>query len=694
MKSFHDIIEMHMLLSHNWHTGDKIMNRLAIIAPDEELALLCKEVVKQMNCKAEISIRVGATNQGVALARIEKEKGAEVIISRGGTAMMIRDEIPELPVIEIKVTAYDLIYSLNSARNLGHNVVVVGFENVIESIKGIDRVLQDMSRINIITCKVKTEEEIAEVVKSVAGSLGTEDLVFIGGNLVAEKAREIGCPSIVLQSAAESIVQAINEAMLLARSIYSEKRRTNEFKTILDHISDGVLAVNSKGEVTVYNNAAEKIMGRPKDEVLHLSVQDVIQNTRMHDVLESGNEEMGVLQEINNTTIVTNRIPILVDGKTVGAVATFQDVTMLQQLEQQVRRKLSRRGLVAKWTFADIIGTGPAMTRTIKRALKYAEVDNTILLLAETGSGKEMFAQSIHQKSRRKNGPFVAINCAALPETLLEAELFGYVEGAFTGAVKGGKAGLFEQAHGGTIFLDEIGEISKQMQTLFLRVLQEKEVRRLGDDKFIPIDVRVIAASNQNLGRLVQEGHFRSDLYYRINVLNLEIPPLRERKEDIPLLAANILKRYNRSSSQHLAFTTEALELLQLYDWPGNVRQLENVLERLIVIAEDNVITGANVEAALAGELQVDEIDYRQMTVTSSINGSDTTNRHATFNDKQLEEISPQKNQYDEGLLSKIEKETIIKVLEQVNGRRQEAARILGISSTTLWRRLKKLGID
>ena len=219
-------------------------------------------------------------------------------------------------------------------------------------------------------------------------------------------------------------------------------------------------------------------------------------------------------------------------------------------------------------------------------------------------------------------------------------------------------------------------------------------MRRLGDDKFIPIDVRVIAASNQNLGRLVQEGHFRSDLYYRINVLNLEIPPLRERKEDIPLLAANILKRYNRSSSQHLAFTTEALELLQLYDWPGNVRQLENVLERLIVIAEDNVITGANVEAALAGELQVDEIDYRQMTVTSSINGSDTTNRHATFNDKQLEEISPQKNQYDEGLLSKIEKETIIKVLEQVNGRRQEAARILGISSTTLWRRLKKLGID
>ncbi len=432
-------------------------------------------------------------------------------------------------------------------------------------------------------------------------------------------------------------------------------------------------------------------MGGLKSEILGCPVQDVIQNTRMHDVLEAGVEEVGVLQEINNTTIVTNRIPILVDGKTVGAVATFQNVTKLQQLEQQVRRKLFRRGLMAKWTFGDIIGKGPAMTRTIKRALKYAEVDNTILLLAETGSGKEMFAQSIHQRSKRKNGPFVAINCAALPETLLEAELFGYAEGAFTGAVKGGKAGLFELAHGGTIFLDEIGEISKQMQTLFLRVLQEKEVRRLGDDKFIPIDVRVIAASNQNLGILVQEGCFRADLYYRINVLNLEIPPLRERKEDIPLLAANILKRYNRYSPQYLAFAPEALEILQIYNWPGNVRQLENVLERLIVIAENNMITGANVEAALAGEPQINEIDDRQLAGTRPITDSGAT---TSLNEKQLEDLYHQKSHNGEGLLSKIEKETIIKVLEQVNGRKQEAAQILGISSTTLWRRLKKLGIN
>ncbi|HED23868.1 MAG TPA: PAS domain S-box protein, partial [Firmicutes bacterium] len=392
------------------------------------------------------------------------------------------------------------------------------------------------------------------------------------------------------------MIRAINEAIRLARTIRSEKARTNQFKTILEYISDGVLAVNSKGEVTVYNKAAENIIGVAKRNVLGRPAQEVIQNTRMHEVLETGIEEVGVLQEIGNTTIVTNRTPILVDSKTVGAVATFQNVTELQQMEQQVRRKLSRRGLMAKWSFADIIGNSPVMKKTVKRALKFAEVDNTILLFAETGSGKEIFAQSIHQRSKRKNSPFVAINCAALPETLLEGELFGYAEGAFTGAVKGGKAGLFELAHGGTIFLDEIGEMSKHLQTLFLRVLQEKEVRRVGDDRVIPVDVRVIAASNQDLGIMVQEGKFRADLYYRINVLNLEIPPLRERRDDIPLLAANILSNFNRRSMIKLTFAPEAFEVLKSYFWPGNVRQLENVLERLFVIAEDNIITGSDVE--------------------------------------------------------------------------------------------------
>jgi PAS domain S-box-containing protein len=668
------------------------MNKLAIIAPDKELAKLCEKVTANKDFSAEISISIGSTNNGITMAKKEKENGAEVIISRGGTAILIRNEIVEIPVVEVEVTAFDLIYSFNNARQWGKKIIIVGFENVINAIRGIDHVLEDMSNLEIITEKVDAEYEITGIVKKNLAKFGPENLVFIGGKLVVEKAKEIGCHAVVLQSAPESVIRAINEAIRLARTIRSEKARTNQFKTILEYISDGVLAVNSRGEVTVYNKAAENIIGVAKLNVLGRPAQEVIQNTRMHEVLETGVEEVGVLQEIGNTTIVTNRSPILVDNKTVGAVATFQNVTELQQMEQQVRRKLSRRGLMAKWNFDDIIGKSPVMKKTVKRALKFAEVENTILLSAETGSGKEIFAQSIHHRSKRKNGPFVAINCAALPETLLEGELFGYAEGAFTGAVKGGKSGLFELAHGGTIFLDEIGEISKHMQTLFLRVLQEKEVRRVGDDRVIPIDVRVIAASNQDLGILVQNSKFRADLYYRINVLNLEIPPLRERREDIPLLASNILSNFNKRSMINLTFDPQALKVLKSYFWPGNVRQLENVLERLFVIAEDNVIKGNDVENALSSEPKAAKPEFNYSPDAMPALENIKTNRFSKIVNSKTE--TPETGTTKEGLLSEIEKETIINVLNEVNGRKQEAAHILGISSTTLWRRLKKLGIN
>lgn len=664
------------------------MDRIAIIAPDQELATLCKQVISQTAYKDEFSIRVGLTKRGVSLAREEKEKGAAAIISRGGTAILIRKARLDLPVVDIEVTAYDIIYSLNHARKLGRRIAIVGFENVIEGIAGIDQALQDMSNLNITVYKVITEKEIEGVIETVSRQIGTDGLVFIGGNLVAKKARENGCAGVVLKSARESVVRAINEAKLLVETIRSEKERTNQFRTILEYISDGVLAVNREGRVTVYNRVAESIMGVRKNTVIGKPVQEVIPNTRMHEVVETGKEEIGVLQEIGSTVIVTNRTPIFADQKIIGAVATFQNVTQLQQLEQQIRKKLSRRGLMAKWTFNDIVGESQAIKKTINRAHKFAEVDNTILISAETGTGKEMFAQSIHQASKRRHGPFVAINCAALPESLLEGELFGYSEGAFTGAVKGGKPGLFELAHGGTIFLDEISEISRRLQTLFLRVLQEKEVRRVGDDRVIPVDVRVINASNRNLSVLSEEGAFRTDLYYRINVLNLEIPPLRERKEDIPLLVEHFLQKYRQDNRINLTLTPEAMEVLQQYDWPGNVRQLENVLERLVAIAESDLVNDIDVIAALQGEPRIVEEMKRMPPEHASTTGDPMDLLFLKQPDKPA-----QTGNLGKGLLPQMERDIILKVLSSVNGKKQEAARILGISSTTLWRRLKKLGI-
>jgi transcriptional regulator with PAS, ATPase and Fis domain len=293
----------------------------------------------------------------------------------------------------------------------------------------------------------------------------------------------------------------------------------------------------------------------------------------------------------------------------------------------------------------------------------------------------------------RKGGPFVTVNCGSLPESLLEAELFGYTEGSFTGAAKGGRPGLFEQADGGTIFLDEIGQISSHLQILLLRVLQEKEVRRIGDTQLRPVDVRIIAASNKKLIELVEEGDFREDLYYRLNVLNLSIPPLRDRKEDIPLLAAHFLHEFPARSTEPV-LTSTANDVLQKYDWPGNVRQLENIIKRLLVTIDNrNSVDTSDVEQTLMTEL-----NYQEHSKSSS-----SRNAEPVFEIDEQESLIPtiQKvfsdnypnldSRKDGGLLSEIENRTILHVLKSVNWNRQEAARILGIHSATIWRRLNKM---
>lgn len=288
------------------------------------------------------------------------------------------------------------------------------------------------------------------------------------------------------------------------------------------------------------------------------------------------------------------------------------------------------------------------------------------LIQGETGTGKELFAQSIHNASGRKDKPFVAVNCAALPENLLESELFGYVEGAFTGARKGGKTGLFELAHEGTIFLDEISEMSMSIQARFLRVIQEKEVVRLGDDKIIPVNIRVIGATNRDLLRQVEEMKFREDLYYRLCVLTLEIPPLRMRKEDIH----NLVDYFLVGKSKELNIKTkgidhDAMARLLLYDWPGNIRQLENLVERCVVLSRDKEISIEVMDEAISGIPQLGrEADHQYVE---------------------------HENDGKKGVLKQIEKDTIMNVLEETGGNKTLAAEKLGISVTTLWRKLKTM---
>ena len=395
-------------------------------------------------------------------------------------------------------------------------------------------------------------------------------------------------------------MRAVEEAANLLSVREEEQKNAQRFEAVLNFVHDGVLATDESGLLTVVNPVAEKIFDVQRDEVLGLPVTAVIQDTRIDKVLASGSPEFDQLQQAPAGHILTNRIPIRVDGEVKGVVATFQEVSQIEAAERKIRQNLYGKGMVTRYTFRDILTRDPQMKRLIKLAKGYAKTNATILIQGESGTGKELFAQSIHAYSPRAQGPFVAINCSALPPPLLESELFGYVEGAFTGAKRSGKIGLFEMAHNGTIFLDEIGEMDRTLQARLLRVLEERQVMRLGSDSLIPVNIRVLAATNQDLRRLASQGTFRVDLLYRLNVLNLPMAPLRQRKADIAYLAEYFLSRYQTEHRRRIeAIPPKISELLERYEWPGNVRELKNVMERLVLSAENGRIEADTVRLLL-----------------------------------------------------------------------------------------------
>ncbi|MDR1159633.1 MAG: sigma 54-interacting transcriptional regulator, partial [Syntrophomonadaceae bacterium] len=349
--------------------------------------------------------------------------------------------------------------------------------------------------------------------------------------------------------------------------------------------------------------------------------------------------------------------------KKAGVIAVIHAASSVQFLEQKIRTELYSKGLVARFSFDDIAGQSPLLLQTIQKARSFSKSDATVLLTGESGTGKELFVHSIHQASSRRNGPFVAINSASLPEHLLESELFGYEEGAFTGARKGGKLGFFELAHNGTLFLDEISEITPRIQTSLLRVLQTKQVIRIGGSQVIPVDVRIIAAVNKNLKELVKKGEFRQDLFYRLNILGLNIPPLRERLIDIPFLARlfqqNIADHYSKSV---IPFSERVYLAFQSYKWPGNIRELENLVEKYVVICDDTYTleTAEELAFSLLREDLEGESDPAKPTLTIPI--------------ASLQEME----------------NSILSQMEQLINDKNHLAQMLDVSRSTLWRKLKQ----
>ena len=438
--------------------------------------------------------------------------------------------------------------------------------------------------------------------------------------------------------------------------------KLERYEAVLNYTHDAIISFDENGVIDVINPIAEDLIKVAPGYAKGKMIDNIIRNSDVFSTKNLDEKQLNQITDINGTYVSANKVPIVVDNKVKGAVITFQDIKEIQESERKIRRSLHKKGLVAKYNFSDILGESKAIKSTIEIAKSYAQSDLTILIQGETGSGKELFAQSIHNNSRRKNGPFVAINCATLSKNLLESELFGYEEGAFTGAVKGGKAGLFEIAHKGTIFLDEIGEIPVEIQAQLLRVIEEKEVRRIGSDKITPIDVRIIAATNKDLIKEVRTNRFRKDLYYRLSTLNLLIPPLKDREEDVMILATYFFeKNFGIDSKKYIKSFHNIMEKVKEYKWPGNIRELKNFVDRVCVL------------------LKYHKNEYYIEKIISQF----------LMNEKNIS-IEPNDESFN---LNQWEAERIIAALKKNDLSIQKAAEDLGISRTTLWRKMKKYNI-
>ncbi|WP_246117029.1 sigma-54 interaction domain-containing protein [Shouchella miscanthi] len=448
----------------------------------------------------------------------------------------------------------------------------------------------------------------------------------------------------------------------------NEKAQERNLLNMIEHTYDGLVMVDKDGYVQVFSQAYADFIEINQAESIGKHVTEVIPNTRMHIVAKSGVEETAQLQKVGNNYIIVTRTPMYQDEKLVGAVGKllFKNIGQftalfrrLNALEKEVRKYKGefRDRNKASYSFQHLIGESRAFVDVIEEAKKAARGQATILLLGESGTGKELFAHSIHQASSRSMGVFVKVNCAAIPNDLLEAELFGYEEGSFTGAKKGGKLGKFEMADGGTIFLDEIGELPLHMQVKLLRVLQEREVERVGGLTTKSVDVRVVAATNQSLQTLVEKGEFRLDLYYRLNVIELKIPALRDRKADIEHLVHFLLAKYEAILGvTSKGVDSQTMHLLTNYQFPGNIRELENIVERALTLMNPG---DWFTPTYLPKELK------RKQGHCADIRPLATQLEHA-------------------------EKEAIVQSLKNAKGNKSEAAKHLGIGRTTLYEKLAK----
>ena len=621
--------------------------------------------VRKIMVESDEDIRVSSKglDEALPVGRQMERDGIEVIISRKGTAHLLRENL-HIPVLSVPMSSFDVLTCLKEAKTLGTKILLPCFRNELSDVEIMEELLNIEILQGVYHGKTSLEEMVFE-----AQSQGCQ--VVIGAGVAGRCARKYGLEFVEIQTSKEAIDTTIESAKSVAQANRNEQQKAERYRSILDSASEGIIASDQKGIITNINKTAKEFLKINDSDVMGEPITQYLPDAPIFKVMNLQKPVLDKLTRINKELFVFNHLPIMIENGVIGSISTFTDISNVMRAENEVRRTLAK-GMIAKYTIEDLIHRSHIMREVVTIAKQFASTDTTILITGETGTGKEILSQSIHNLSRRKSKPFVSINCAALPDQLLESELFGYEDGAFTGSRKGGKPGLFEIAHKGTILLDEISATSHSVQPRLLRVLQEREVMRIGGIQLIPIDLRVIATSNKDLGEEVHRGNFREDLFFRLNVLQIYLPPLREKIEDIPLLVMEFIRNISQEHKlEPITIPKSYIDKLMAYFWPGNVRQLQNTIERLILLC------GSRFNPKIFEKLYSELILYSPNEKEAIVEAN-----HISLK----EQLNHQKKEN--------EADIIRKALERSRFNKGKAAEILGMSRTTLWKKLKELEIE
>lgn len=628
---------------------------IIFLLPNEASCYYTQQVLKKHGL--QIPVYEAFANEGVLQAKQKIEQGTKVIISRGNTTQILRDAL-EIPVVEVRYSFYEFAVAMQKAIEISSHVALVGYNNAFNLPE-----LANFFPLEQLEIRIIEPHQTKETLESLKAQ-GIE--VVISGQRISKMAHKVGLQSVLAWISEKNILDALTDATHL-RNLEAEKQRQfSSIATLLEQAQEGILSIDRDGHIQAQNQISQQLLqtdaATPRDSIFHYLPRNYVKQ------ILNGLPLYNEVISLRHDRILLSGVATHAGDEISGAVLTLQPAADIHRKEYELRRKSHIKGHTAKNSFESIVGNSPALQAAKAQARFFAATESNVLIYGPTGTGKELFAQSIHNASRRRRNPFVAINCAALPESVLESELFGYVKGAFTGARPEGKMGIFEQAHTGTIFLDEVSEVSPAVQARLLRVIQEREITRIGDDKIIPIDVRIIASTNRNLLTEIQEKRFREDLFYRLSVLNLSLPSLQQRREDIPLLAEYFLQYFGRLTDKNQTFSSDALQPLLDLTWPGNIRQLRNTVECAVALCQEPVIDRKMIETVLK--------------ISFASTQQETPAPLAVCEPRAYRPTAEE------------ERAHIFSVLDACGGNKTLAAKQLGIGYTTLWRKLKSYAAE